>query len=162
MIKTRCSLKAFIDEQGVPMTRARHEAETGITAYGFVDSSKPTPELTRLLKSGQRTMLLPQGSPTPSIRVTEGVNPEDFSYDPELYKIATDAVNCGRITHTLEVIAKRGNEISNPSVAQYLGDVVSRSAICAQKEGSRLYGGPDGKTCSRIVYEQDREYWDIE
>lgn len=162
MIKTRCSLKAFIDRLGVPMTRARHEAETGVTAYGFVDSSKPTPELTRLLESGQMTMLLPQGSPTPSIRVTEGVNPEDFSYDPELYRIAQDAVNCGRITHTLEARTARGAGRDTFSMAQYLGDVVSRSAIFAQREGIRLYGGSDGKICPRIVYKQDGEYLDID
>lgn len=160
MIKTRHPPQyTFIDRQGVPMTRARHDAETNSTAYGFVDSNASSKDLTRFLNSAQKTMLPLPNQATMKIRVIEGVNPEEYTHDPDLYEIAVKARECGRITHTIEARARR---IDNYLLAKHLGEIVLRSALPAQREGIRLYGGSDGKICPRIVYKQDGEYLDME
>jgi len=131
-------------------------------ACGFVDCNADTGQLSFLLETAQRERNHPDGNLL--IRVREGVHPRDYAQDLALYNIAVEAVECGRITHTIEAIAVGSD---NFETGTRLGELVNKTATLysharGHREGCRLYGGSDGKTCSRIVYRQGGEYFDIE
>ena len=131
-------------------------------AYGFVDCNGSTGQLRHFIDTSHKK-LGAENLASMRIDITEGVNPDKYRNDEELYKIAVQARECGRITHTIEAISDEGD---NYQVGSKLGEIINKSAMIyshahGHNKGDGLYG-QNGQTWSRIVYKQGDEYWDVE
>ena len=127
--------------------------ETQGRAYGFIECYAPKEELQRSLAEVIPAVRSPQGPKNLEFTLSEGVNPDSFRADPELHRIATKARDCGKIHYTIGA----RSEMDNYETGLELGTAIEQSASLHPD-----WYGRNGQTQSRIVYEQDGEYLDIE
>jgi hypothetical protein len=129
------------------------EKELTGRAYGFIECYAQKNEFESSLKEA---IVSVRGSQSPKkleVKVTEGVNPDIFRSDSELHQIAVEARDCGRIQYTIEA----SSEMNNYETGLELGTTIAQSAMVHPD-----WYGKNGQTWSRIVYNEGREYMDIE
>ncbi len=122
-------------------------------AYGFIECYAQKNEFESSLKEA---IVSVRGSQSPKkleVKVTEGVNPEQFRTDQVLQTIAQEARDCGKIHYTVEARSEKDNY----ETGLELGTAIAQSAMVHPDWYSK-----NGQTWSRIVYNEGREYMDIE
>ena len=131
----------------------KKEEQTKGKAYGFIECYAPKEELQRSLAEVIPSVRSPKGPKNLEFTLTESVNPDTFIADPELHRIATEARDCGKIHYTIQA----RSEMDNYQTGLELGTAIAQSAMSHQN-----WYGRDGETYSRILYEKDGKYLDIE
>lgn len=137
----------------MPLENMKKEAQTQGRAYGFIECYAPKAELEASLREVIPAVRNSEGPQRLEVTLTEGVDPKKFRADPELHQIAKEAKDCGRIPYTVEA----RSEMNNYETGLELGTAIAQSAMLHQD-----WYGKGHQTWSRIVYEQDGEYLDIE
>lgn len=117
-------------------------------AYGFFYCTAPERELEAYLPKAREDASTPNNL---ELMLGEGINPEQFNFDPELKELAYQAKNMGN-NYTMTAYLPYA---TNEKTAHELGDIQNALYQSPLQEKFHKYGG---KFWGGIVYREGTEY----